>query len=568
MRENDLSFINKLYLCALFPNIIAVLGGTVNVLFDGILVGRRLGDAGLAGVNQSFPVYLILCALGALVASGAAQLSAMAVGENQKQDSIRIFRCAVLLGSVMSAAVCLILLAFSQPLAELLSSGENSDYVRTYIQITLIGGIFKVMLYIPYFYLRLEGRNVQAMRIMLIMTAINIVLDYIFLFVYDFGIAGAAWASVTATAAACILGFIYLAADSGDFCIGFSFPRRDEFVGIARYGVMMSFNNILSAVRIFALNKVLWIFGAGEFTAVFAVVNSIAEFSMCIQNGVPQASGAMMGIFAGERDSAAIKKLLHTQLLCGSLLSAAVAALLIVFAGGIGGIFGSNADSAAAICCFAASLVFATINNVFSYYYNATGNVWLANISFLFRVCIFAVGFCYMFGELNLMVWLFFPAAEIATMMLCLSAGSIKAEKMKLNPFYLIDDSLEKSGRSIAMSVEAEKDKICKASEKIQEFCEANDMPPKTAMVISLAAEEIMMIISEKSLKAGGSIDVRVLNGDDAGVLRIRSGGEKYNPLAAQDESDEYMGIRMITGLAKNIDYQSALGVNTLTVII
>ena len=202
MRENDLSFINKLYLCALFPNIIAVLGGTVNVLFDGILVGRRLGDAGLAGVNQSFPVYLILCALGALVASGAAQLSAMAVGENRKQDSIRIFRCAVLLGSVMSAAVCLILLAFSQPLAELLSSGENSDYVRTYIQITLIGGIFKVMLYIPYFYLRLEGRNVQAMRIMLIMTAINIVLDYIFLFVCDFGIAGAAWASVTATAAA------------------------------------------------------------------------------------------------------------------------------------------------------------------------------------------------------------------------------------------------------------------------------------------------------------------------------------------------------------------------------
>ena len=173
-----------------------------------------------------------------------------------------------------------------------------------------------------------------------------------------------------------------------------------------------------------------------------------------------------------------------------------------------------------------------------------------------------------MFGELNLMVWLFFPAAEIATMMLCLSAGSIKAEKMKLNPFYLIDDSLEKSGRSIAMSVEAEQDKICEASEKIQEFCEANDMPPKTAMVISLAAEEIMMIISEKSLKAGGSIDVRVLNGDDAGVLRIRSGGEKYNPLAAQDESDEYMGIRMITGLAKNIDYQSALGVNTLTVII
>lgn len=568
MKENDFSFINRLYLCALFPNVIAVLGGTVNVLFDGILVGRRLGDAGLAAVNMSFPVYLVLCALGALVASGAAQLSAMAIGENKKQESIRIFRCAVMLSAVISAAVCMILLAFSQPLTELLASGESTGYVRTYVQITLIGGIFKVMLYVPYFYLRLEGKNMHAMRIMLIMTVINIVLDYIFLFICDFGIAGAAWASVIATVVACVLGFIYLCSDEGDYRIGFSLPGREDLVGITRYGAMMSFNNILSAVRIFALNKVLWMFGAAEFTAVFAVVNSISEFSMCIQNGVPQASGAMIGILAGERDSASIKKLLRMQIVCGCLLSAVFAAVLIVFAGSMGGIFGSSADCTKAVCCFAASLVFATVNNIFSYYYNATGNVWLANISFLFRVCVFAIGFCFMFGRLGLTVWLFFPAAELATMMLCFMAGSVRAGLKNLNPFYLIDDSPEKNGRSLSVSVEAQQEKICEASEKIQEFCENNDMPPKTCMVVGLAAEEIMMIITEKSLKTGSDIDVRVLSSNDTGILRIRSGGERYNPLAVQDESDEYMGIRMIKGLAKKVDYQSALGVNTLTVVI
>lgn len=568
MKQNDFSLINKLYIYALFPNIIAVLGGTVNVLFDGILVGRRLGDIGLASINQSFPVYLVLCALGALVASGAAQLSAMAIGENNRQGSIRIFRCSVMLGCLISAAACIILLAFSQPLAEFLSSGASSQYILTYIRITLAGGIFKVMLYIPYFYLRLEGKNRHAMRIMLVMTVINIVLDYVFLFVCDFGIAGAAWASVIATGIACVLGFIYLCADDGAFRIGFAVPGKDELAGILRYGAMMAFNNILSAVRIFALNKVLWIFGAAEYTAVFAVINNIAEFSMCIQNGVPQASGAMLGIFAGEKDSASIKKLLHTQLVWGVLLSVIFAAALIVVSGSVGSLFGSDANCTQAAVCLAVSIVFATINNVFSYYYNATGNVWLANTSFLFRVCIFAVGFCWLFGELGITVWLFLPACELATMMLCLSAGSFKAELQKLNPFYLIDDSLDKSGRALSVSVECSSAKISETSEKIQNFCEDNDMPPKTAMVISLAAEEIMMIISEKSLQKNGNIDVRVFSCDGEGVLRIRSGGAKYNPLAAQDEGDEYMGIRMITGLAKTIDYQSALGVNTLTVTI
>ncbi len=63
-------------------------------------------------------------------------------------------------------------------------------------------------------------------------------------------------------------------------------------------------------------------------------------------------------------------------------------------------------------------------------------------------------------------------------------------------------------------------------------------------------------------------MDVRVLAWDAKRILRIRSGGRRYNPIEAQDGSLEYMGVQMICALAKRTEYLSALGVNTLIIYI
>ena len=60
--ENDL--LRSVYVKAIFPNMIAILGGTINVFVDGVLIGQRMGEIGIAAVNQSLAVYLILCTVG------------------------------------------------------------------------------------------------------------------------------------------------------------------------------------------------------------------------------------------------------------------------------------------------------------------------------------------------------------------------------------------------------------------------------------------------------------------------------------------------------------------------
>ena len=301
MRRENSKFISSLYFRGLFPNVIAVLGGTVNVFFDGIFIGRKLGDAGLESVNQCLPVYLLLCTVGSLYASGASFLSAHAIGENDVEEGKRIFQGVLLDALLVGGGFCLLGFVFAGPLAKLLGTAVSIPYVYLYLRITMIGGIAKIMLYIPYFYLRLEGRDKQCMTAMLTMTVLNIVLDYILLFPLDFGIGGAAWASVTATVVAAGMSFFFLLSGNGTFRLGFQKLHMSDRAAVFRFGSPMAVNNMLSSARIFVVNLILGSMGIGGLVSVFAIANNLNEFSICIQNGVPQTGAAMAGIFYGER---------------------------------------------------------------------------------------------------------------------------------------------------------------------------------------------------------------------------------------------------------------------------
>ncbi len=565
--KSDSSLIRKLYLSALLPNVISVLGGTINVFFDGLLVGRRLGDAGLEAVNQVLPVYLALCAVGSLIASGAAQLSAMAFGSDDKQEGKRVFGCAMTLALAASAVVCAAGLAAARPLAGLLSTEETYAYALTYLRVTLLCGVFKVMLYVPYFYLRLEGRNKRSMAAMLTMTALNIALDCLFLFVCDWGVAGAAWASGIATAAACLLSFLFLCTRGGNFSLSFALPRRKDYGGICRFGAMMALNNVLSAVKIFAVNKILALFSYAGATAAFAVANNISEFSVCVQNGVPQTSGAMTGILYAEKDAPAVKGLLKTQIAAGAGLSLLLAAALCALSGQLGGWFGSAADVRTAVCLFAAGLVPATFNNVMCYYYNATGSVLMSNVINVSRGCLAVVLFCLAFSGLGEWVWLFYPAAELFTAALFLCAGCAAGRRSGRHFFYLLDADSEREGRTLAFSAERTPEGSSAASMRVGEFCEENGLPPKTTMAVSLSVEEMLTVLAEKVPLRAGRTDVRVRIAGDEVIVRIRSGGRRYNPIALAQE-EEYLGMRLLLGLAERTEYQSALGVNTFVIFL
>ena len=92
-REDNL--LQNVYRKALFPNMIAILGGTINVFVDGILVGQKMGETGIAAINQSLAVYLLLCTIGSLFAAGASAESSYAVGQRDVETGKDYFSVAM-----------------------------------------------------------------------------------------------------------------------------------------------------------------------------------------------------------------------------------------------------------------------------------------------------------------------------------------------------------------------------------------------------------------------------------------------------------------------------------------
>ena len=94
MEKKD-NLLEKVYIKAIFPNMLAILGGTINVFVDGILIGQKMGDVGITAVNQSLSVYLILCTIGSLFAAGASAESAHALGQREVEKAKEYFQLAV-----------------------------------------------------------------------------------------------------------------------------------------------------------------------------------------------------------------------------------------------------------------------------------------------------------------------------------------------------------------------------------------------------------------------------------------------------------------------------------------
>ena len=430
----------------IIKRVIATEGQTVDINFDtnevfvdGILIGQKMGDLGITAINQSLAVYLIMCTIGSLFAAGASAESAHALGQRELEKAKRYFSLATEVAFVISVVFCVIGIIFSSTLAAILGSETTIGLIETYIRITFMGGIFKIMLYIPYFYLRLEGKMKQVAFAMILMTVINIILDYVFLFLMDMGIAGAALASVIATMIVCILSFYLLCGKSDVF--KFKPIKIDvKMLGsIFISGSPMASNNLFSAIRIVVLNAIMNMVGGNSLITVFAITNNLNEFSICVQNGIPQTGTALLGVCAGEKDNNAVKNLLFLQIKTGILISTFVSGVIILFSDYVGAFFGSQLDVQMAVNIWAVSLIFATCNNVMNYYYYSIRQAGMANLITILRIFVVTVATVWCMKDWGDYIWLFYPVSEIISFIIWCIYGLSHAKKHKKNNLLFLE---------------------------------------------------------------------------------------------------------------------------------
>lgn len=569
-------FLKNAYGKALLPCMLSILSGNLNILADGILVGQRLGTGALAAVNFSLPVYLVLCIVGSLIVSGTAISAAEAIGGGWDHRARELYQMSIFWCLAASALITAAGLLCLRPLAVFLCPEPSvTPLVMEYTGVTLAGALPKILIYVPFWYLRLDGRNRQVTWMMALMGVGNVALDLLFLYIFDWGIFGAALASVIATAASCLLGFVWLCDQKSGFPLGLRVRCPEvSLVRILQTGSPSAMNNLFQTLRVMTVNTLLLKSGGSALVAAFTAVNCISAFEESVTSGVPQAASAMLGIYCGEHDNESARMLMARQMRSGVPACGVFSAVILLGSDAVAAAYGLAVSLRFAFLCMALGMLPALCCCVLSGYYSVARQTLWANGLIFLRVFAMPCASLYALCRLGRSPWWFLCLGEVFTLLAWFAATGIHHHfHPNLSRCLLMDHTLEEAGRVINFSVRGEAEDICGASGKITDFCEENGMLPKQVMRVSLAMEELMMVIVSANGGEGVEFDLRVYSLEGVIGIRIRYSGVEFNPLARAAapegrDDDRYLGIRMIEDMVEATVYRRTFGMNTLQILI
>lgn len=213
MTENPLGYekIPKLLKNFAVPSIVASLVGSIYNIVDQIFIGQGVGYLGNAATNVAYPFSTICLAIALLVGIGSASRVSLCLGRKEPKAAAKAAGNGIVLMGIFGIIYLLVGETFLSLLLK--AFGATTDvfpYAKQYASITLIGMPFLIVTNGMSNLIRADGKPKYSMVCMVVGAIINTILDPIFIFVCDWGIAGAAWATVIGQIFSFILALRYL----------------------------------------------------------------------------------------------------------------------------------------------------------------------------------------------------------------------------------------------------------------------------------------------------------------------------------------------------------------------
>lgn len=203
--------VSTLFKKLFFPTLLGMLGMSAMTAIDGIFIGHSVGSDGIAAVNIICPPLMLLTGLGLMTGTGCSVVASIHLSRGKTKAARLNVTQAFLFATAAAAVPVALLLGFTDEAARLLGSSEHLlPLVRDYIVWNVPSWVFMVWEAVALFVIRLDGAPKVAMASSLTAAALNVVLDWLFMFPLGWGIMGAAFATSIATTSGCLIAVVYI----------------------------------------------------------------------------------------------------------------------------------------------------------------------------------------------------------------------------------------------------------------------------------------------------------------------------------------------------------------------
>ncbi|GGE44043.1 multidrug efflux MATE transporter FepA [Pullulanibacillus camelliae] len=414
--------VGKVFFRYLIPSLVGMLLMSVNVVIDGIFVGHAVGPIALAGVNISTPMFSLYFSISLLIGIGGGALYSMAIGRKDIKTAQTIFTHAFWFVVIVLVILSCISYLFIHDIALLLGANEQTlPYVIEFLTIILIFGIFIGIQVLLSIFVRNDGNPNLAMVANVVMAVFNVLLNYILIFQFAWGVKGSACATVCSQLIGILVLVFHFFRKSTTLRWGRPSFQASLFKRIMTIGFPSFTSEIGLAVFTFGYNLAMVKTVGTIGVSAFSIVNYLHTMMLMVFIGLGSAVQPLISFYYGaklrERMIHTVKIAEKTALFLGVfslILGCLLADPLVSLFGGMTKELHSLAVHGLRL--FFVGYLFIGINFVYMNYYQSVGQVRSSMVITLLRGFVLLSGFLWiqpmLFGING--VWLSVPSAEFA----------------------------------------------------------------------------------------------------------------------------------------------------------
>ena len=305
------------------PAIVAMLASSLYNIVDSIFIGHGVGALAISGLAITFPLMNLSAAFGSLIGAGGATLLSIKKGQHDVESAERVLGNIVSLNLLLGTLFMLFGLLFLEPILLFFgASSETLPYAYDYMFVLLIGNLVTHLYLGLNSAMRSTGAPRKAMLTTLMTVFINCVLDPLFIFVFDWGIRGAALATVVAQLAALIYTLVHFLNPRQElhFKRDIFTLRRRVAVSIFSIGMAPFVLNACSCLVVVVINQSLLKYGSDLAVGAYGIVNRIMMLFGMLVLGFNQGMQPIAGYNYGALKMDRVKSVLKQTILYASLV--------------------------------------------------------------------------------------------------------------------------------------------------------------------------------------------------------------------------------------------------------
>lgn len=327
------------------PTIIGMVIIALYNFVDTIFVGNVIGPDAIAGLTLVLPVNIFIVAIGLLTGVGAASIVSRSLGKGDIEKAVVAGGDSIVLNTVLNIIIIVPIYIFSEKILVFLgASSVVLPYARDYLNIMLLGFVFLSFSVNGTNLIRAEGRPRASMYEMIIGSILNIILDYLFIIIFGWGVKGAAIATVISHIASSVYIFAFFVSRSSIFHIKLKMFKINKSISrrILAIGTPSFLMEIMASVMFLLFIRIVRQYGGDIYIAITGIGIRIIDLIFMPILGISQGLSPLIGFNYGARLYPRVKKVLGEAFIWTSVVTIFGFIIMVIFPESLISIFTSD----------------------------------------------------------------------------------------------------------------------------------------------------------------------------------------------------------------------------------